>query len=174
MAQTIRDMVEELPKPETLEEQYLYALVCSVAEVEPKYGISQQAAFKRMAKYWKTFYLVAAAKFTALETPGANSVSNEAIRNNAITNEKVSESAITLDKLADDVTERLWAENRNGTVTEAMLDSGVQGKLIEDGRIGTQQLADGAVTSGKIAVGTITWDNLDSDLKNRISDDGLL
>jgi len=50
MAQTVSDIVAELPKPETLEEQYLYAIVCTLAGVTPQYGISTRA-FKRKEKY---------------------------------------------------------------------------------------------------------------------------
>ena len=49
--QTVAEMVEALPKPETLEEQYMYALACDLAGATPKYGVSNNA-FTRKEKYW--------------------------------------------------------------------------------------------------------------------------
>jgi hypothetical protein len=69
MAQTTNDLVNDLPKPETLEEQYMYALVCSVAGVTPKYGVAVDAAFKRLDQYWKAFWFVASSKFIDLDNP---------------------------------------------------------------------------------------------------------
>ena len=181
---TINDLVNKLPKPETLEEQYMYALVCSVAGVTPKYGVASDAAFKRLEQYWKAFWLVASKKFTDLETPAANTVSNEAIRNNAVTTEKVADESVTtekvagrsvtLEKLADEVVDRLWATNRNNTVTEAMLVSAVREKLVGNTLVQTDNIADEAVTSAKIATGTIAWENLDANVQAKINDKGVL
>ena len=171
---TTNDLVNDLPKPETLEEQYMYALVCSVAGVTPKYGVASDAAFKRLEQYWKAFWLVASKKFTDLETPAANTVSNEAIRNNAVTTEKVAGRSVTLEKLADEVVDRLWATNRNNTVTEAMLVSAVREKLVGNTLVQTDNIADEAVTSAKIATGTITWENLDANVQAKINDKGVL
>ena len=177
---TVREMVEDLPKPETLEEQYLYALVCSVAEVTPKYGVSQQAAFKRMEQYWKTFYLVAAAKFTALETPKKDSVYTIAIRDNAVTTGKVEDKAVTLGKLEDDVAARLWAVNRSKTVVTAYLadkavttdkinDASVTEDKLADNSVTTDKVEDGAITSAKIANGTIQLEDLDPTIQSKLN-----
>ena len=154
--QSIDDLVNSLPKPETLEEQYMYALVCSVASVTPRYGVSSQAAFKRLEQYWKAFWLVAAAKFKALETPAADTVSSDAIQNDAVTNSKVAGESITVDKLARDVASRLWATDRTGSVLEAMLEAAVQNRLLGSGNVQTGNIADKAVTKTKIANGSIT------------------
>ena len=60
--QTVSGIVENLPKPETLEEQYMYALVCSLAGVTPRRGISENA-FTRKEKYWYALWKVLEAKF---------------------------------------------------------------------------------------------------------------
>ena len=67
MAQSVSDIVEALPKPETLEEQYMYALVCDLAGVAPQYGISTNA-FKRKEKYWYALWQALSVKFEEAET----------------------------------------------------------------------------------------------------------
>ena len=175
---TINDLVNKLPKPETLEEQYMYALVCSVAGVAPKYGVASDAAFKRLEQYWKAFWLVASKKFTDLETPAANTVSNKAIRNNAVTTEKLGDNAVTADKVADesitleklatDTTSRLWAENRAGSVVEAYLETSVRNKLLGSLNVQTANLANGSVTGAKIASGVVSLSHLDAELQEKI------
>ena len=165
---TINDLVNKLPKPETLEEQYMYALVCSVAGVAPKYGVASDAAFKRLEQYWKAFWLVASKKFTDLETPAANTVSNEAIRNNAVTTEKVADESITLEKLATDITSRLWAKNREGSVVETYLETSVRNKLLGSLNVQTANLANGSVTGAKIASGVVSLSHLDAELQEKI------
>ena len=175
--QSILDIVNDLPKPETLEEQYMYALVCSVAGVTPKYGIATNADFKRLDKLWKAFWLVAAQKFKDLETPAADTVNSAAIQNDAIVTNKLADEAVTLGKIDADVQNRLWGVNRSGEVTESMLhNDAVSTNKIVDGAVTTQKIADGAVTSDKIANGSITYNMLDSFLKGKIDnrDDGLL
>ena len=66
MDQATYDMVDNLPKPETLEEQYMYSLVCDLAEVTPKYGISENA-FTRREKYWLALWKVLSYKISSLE-----------------------------------------------------------------------------------------------------------
>ena len=72
----------------------MYVLICSIAGVEPKYKIAENAAFKRKDQYWKAFWLVASEKFAELETPANNSVRREAIQ----------DEAVSFVKLAQDVT----------------------------------------------------------------------
>ena len=165
---TTNDLVNKLPKPETLEEQYMYALVCSVAGVTPKYGVASDAAFKRLEQYWKAFWLVASKKFTDLETPAANTVSNEAIRNNAVTTEKLGDNAVTADKVATDITSRLWAENRAGSVVEAYLETSVRNKLLGSLNVQTENLANSSVTGAKIASGVVSLSHLDAELQEKI------
>ena len=119
MAQTIADIVNALPKPATLEEQYMYKLVCATAGVTPKYGIAEDKAFRRMEQYWHAFSLATTKKFSDLEYPGENTVSTKAVQN----------GAITIDKLDAGVKARLWGESRNGEVTEAMLNTAVKNRL---------------------------------------------
>ncbi len=169
MAQSITELVNNLPKPETLEEQYMYALVCSVAGVTPRYGVAENAAFKRMDQFWKAFWLVASQKFTALETPAANSVSNEAIRNEAVTEEKVSPGAVTLDKLSDAVEGRLWDADRDESViTDYIADGAITTGKIDDSAVTTAKVADGAITSAKIAEQTIHMANLDQEIQDKL------
>ncbi len=172
--QSITDMVNDLPKPETLEEQYIYALVCSVAGVTPKYGVAEKAAFKRIEQFWKAFWLVAAQKFKDLERPAADTVDSAAIINGSITTKKLAETSVTLEKIDANVTARLWGVNRAGEVTEPMLHNDVKAKLLQSKNVVTDNIADEAITTQQIALGTISWDNLDEGLKNKINDNDIL
>ena len=52
--------IAELPKPHSLEEQYMYKLICNLAEVEcPE---PAQNPFWRMQQYWKMFAEIAEAR----------------------------------------------------------------------------------------------------------------
>ena len=165
--QSITDLVNNLPKPETLEEQYVYALVCSAAGVEPKYGVAANAAFKRMDQFWRAFWLVVGEKLTDLERPAANTVDSAAIQNSAIVTLKLSDGAVTLAKIDSNVADRLWAVDRTGEVTTYIL---------HDSSVTTAKVEDSAVTTPKIADGSITYDKLDDFLKGKIDDidDGIL
>lgn len=54
-----KKLIDELPAPQTKEEQYIYALVCSVADVKNKNKLSD-SPFWRLEKYWRAFYLITA------------------------------------------------------------------------------------------------------------------
>lgn len=183
--QSITDMVNDLPKPETLEEQYIYALVCSVAGVTPKYGVAEKAAFKRIEQFWKAFWLVAAQKFKDLERPAADTVDSAAIINESIITQKLAENAVTLGKIDNNVQARLWNADRTEEVTTYMLhdgavttpkiaDGAVTTPKLADGAVTTEKIADGAITTTQIALGTISWDNLDEALQEKINDKGLI
>ena len=141
MEQTVIEEINSLPKPVTLEEQYMYKLVCSTAGVAPKYGIAEDKAFRRMERYWHAFYRAATAKFVDLEYPGENTVSTKAVQNGAITIDKLDTGVqarlwgvsrnkeVTLTMLADAIVARLWGNDRTGEVTEVMLADEVRRKL---------------------------------------------
>lgn len=141
MEHTVIEEINSLPKPVTLEEQYMYKLVCSTAGVPPKYGISEDKAFRRMEQYWHAFYRAATAKFADLEYPGENTVSTAALQNEAVTLEKLDarikarlwsetrSKEVTIAMLADAVVARLWGSDRTGEVTEVMLADEVRRKL---------------------------------------------
>lgn len=161
------DLVKSLPTPRTLEEQYLYGLICSVAEVDYP-NMAKTSPFTRMEQYWKAFYEVAGYKFKDLETPAENKVNSAAIQANAITtaklannsvvsskianasvtNSKLADSSVTISKLDNDIEARLLGDNR---ITEPMLKQSVQEKLLGYQNVTTDNLADGCVTKEKIS-----------------------
>jgi len=63
MSQTISEIVAALPEPTTLEEQYMYALVCSVAGETPQYGVSTRESLKRKERYWYALWKAFEARF---------------------------------------------------------------------------------------------------------------
>ena len=68
----------------------------------------------------------------------------------------------------------MWATNRNNTVTEGMLGAAGREKLVGNTLVQTNNIADAAVTSAKIATGTIAWENLDANVQAKINDKGVL
>ena len=126
MSQTLSEMINDLPKPVTREEQFLYSLICSTAGVTPRYAITQNPGFKRMEQFWRVFWLSLSAKVTDLETPGENSVNTAALQS----------GAVTFDKLDAAVKSRLWSESRNGEVNVSNLNNAVKQRLWGTDRTG--------------------------------------
>lgn len=129
--------IAELPKPHSLEEQYMYKLICNLAEVEcPE---PAQNPFWRMQQYWKMFAEIAEARVNAPVIPGYNTVGTDEIK----------DACIVIQKLATEVTDLLLGD---GKVTETMLHEDVIAKLLGTGNVQTENLADGSVTNEKLAL----------------------
>lgn len=150
------EIINKLPKPYSPEEQYLYSIACTVAEVP--YEMPFQNAFWRKEQYLKAIWQIAIEKIQEPNIPDDGTVSAE----------KIIDGAVTEIKLATDVVDRLLADNRITTamlkddiistekiidkaVTENKLSEEVTNKLLADNRITTAMLKDSAVTTPKIA-----------------------
>lgn len=150
------EIINKLPKPFSSEEQYLYSIACTVAEVP--YEMPFQNAFWRKEQYLKAIWQIAIEKIQEPNIPDDGTVSAE----------KIIDGAVTEIKLAADVVNRLLADNRittamlkddiistekiiDNAVTENKLASEVTNKLLADDRITTSMLKDNAVTTPKIA-----------------------
>lgn len=150
------EIINKLPKPYSPEEQYLYSIACTVAEVP--YEMPFQNAFWRKEQYLKAIWQIAIEKIQEPNIPDDDTVSAE----------KIIDGAVTEIKLATDVVDRLLADNRITTamlkddiistekiidkaVTENKLSKEVTNKLLADDRITTAMLKDSAVTTPKIA-----------------------
>ena len=143
----LEDKIAALPKPHSLEEQYMYKLICNLAEVESPEP-SQKAVW-RMDQYWKMFSEIAEARVTAPIKPGFQTVGTDELQDEAVVSDKIRNGTITLMKLAKEITNQLLGE---GKVTEAMLEESVASKLLWEGNVQTENLADGAVTAEKLAL----------------------
>ena len=88
--------------------------------------------------------------------------------------EKREGKSVALKRRADEGVASLWETSRNNTVTEAMLVAAVREKLVGNTLVQTDNIADEAVTSAKIATGTIAWENLDANVQAKINDKGVL
>lgn len=166
-----KKLVEELPAPQSKEEQYIYALVCSVAEVENMKKLSN-SPFYRLEQYWRAFYTVMDARLGAfLSTiPKANEVDSSAIQNGSISTAKLSSAVesrllgnkrVTEEMLVDALADRLLA---SGKITEDMLVKAVADKLLADNRIVNSMLQDGCVTESKLS----------DDVKEKLNKKGLV
>lgn len=133
-----RKIVDSLPKPETVEEQYLYGLVCTVAEQPNKYG-AKENPFKRMEQYWKAFRDVTAARALEPNVPSENTVSTNTIQGSAIVTNKLADSSVTTVKIADN------------NVTTEKLDSLVESRLLGNNRVTTAMVQNRAITPSKLA-----------------------
>lgn len=166
-----KKLVEELPAPQTKEEQYIYALVCSVAEVSNSKKLSK-SPFWRLEQYWRAFYEVMDARLGAfLSTiPKEGEVDNSAIQNGSISTNKLSsvvesrllgEKRIKEEMLADALADRLLS---SGKITEEMLVDSLANKLLGDDRITNVMLQNGCVTE----------DKLSADVKEKLNKKGLV
>lgn len=153
------DIIANLPKPQTLEEQYLYSIVCTVAKVD--YNVPYNSPFWRKEKYLKALWLISEGKINEPVIPGDNTVSTDKIKNNAVTENKLAISVS--DKLLGigRVTEQMIADS---SVTKNKLDPAVSSKLLAAGNVSTDTLAALAVTSDKIANGAVSKSKLANDV----------
>ena len=150
-----QDIIDNLPKPYSAEEQYLYSIACVVAEVP--YEIPFQNAFWRKEQYLKAIWQIAIEKVAEPTIPSDETV----------TTDKIIDKAITEIKLAQEVTDKLLGDDRittsmlqdssvttgkidDSAVTEVKLTQEVINKLLGDDRITTSMLQDNSVTIGKI------------------------
>lgn len=153
------DIISNLPKPQTLEEQYLYSIVCTVAKVD--YNVPYNSPFWRKEKYLKALWQIAEGKVNEPVIPGDDTVSTDKIKNNAVTENKLAVSVAN--KLLGDgrVTEQMIADS---SVTKNKLDPAVSSKLLSDGNVSTDMLASLAVASDKIANGAVSKAKLSDDV----------
>ena len=160
------EKVAALPKPHSLEEQYMYTLICHLAEVECP--LPAQNPVWRLDQYWKVFSEIAEARVAAPVVPGYNTVSTDTIQEAAVVADKIKDGTITLIKLATEITTLLLGE---GKVTEEMLHTEVAARLLGEGNVETGNLADGAVTKEKLG---ITFDEEPTEgSENLVTSDGI-
>lgn len=160
------EIINKLPKPYSPEEQYLYSIACTVAEVP--YEMPFQNAFWRKEQYLKAIWQIAIGKIQEPNIPDDGTVSTEKIVDSAITTDKLADSSITTAKIADGViTENKLAANSVSTekiidraITEIKLAVEVTNKLLADDRITTSMLKDSAVTTPKIADNAVSTDKV--------------
>ncbi len=141
------DKIAKLPKPHSLEEQYMYKLICNLAEVECQEP--PQNPVWRMDQYWKLFSEIAEARVNAPVKIGFQTVGTDELKDDAVVSDKIRDGTITLVKLAEEITALLLGE---GKVTEAMLDNDVASKLLGAGNVQTANIANGAVTVEKLSL----------------------
>lgn len=135
------EIINKLPKPFSSEEQYLYSIACTVAEVP--YEMPFQNAFWRKEQYLKAIWQIAIEKIQEPNIPDDGTVSTE----------KIIDGAVTEIKLAADVVDRLLADNR---ITTSMLqNSSVTTPKIADNAISTDKVADSSITENKLSMEVI-------------------
>ena len=130
------EIINKLPKPFSPEEQYLYSIACTVAEVP--YEMPFQNAFWRKEQYLKAIWQIAIEKIQEPNIPDDNTVSTGKIINGAITEIK----------LAAEVTDKLLADNK--IETSMLKNSAVTTPKIADGAISSDKLSDNSVTEIKL------------------------
>ena len=137
-----QDIIDNLPKPYSAEEQYLYSIACVVAEVP--YEIPFQNAFWRKEQYLKAIWQIAIEKVAEPTVPSDETV----------TTEKVADKAITEVKLAQEVVDKLLANDR------------IKTSMIKDLSITTEKIANNAITTEKLVNNAITLSNLSKEVTN--------
>lgn len=148
MTDDIKALANNLPKPHTPEEQYLYTLACETAGVVPSKieGEPYKNPFWRMEQYWYVFCKGTAERLGLPVIPDDNTVKLSALTseverlllgNNKVTTPMIVDKNVTLDKLADAVANKLLG---SGRVTEDMLATAVANKLLGEKRVTTAML----------------------------------
>ena len=98
-------------------------------------------------------------------TIGAGSVGTDELADGAVTTDKIADEAVTGPKLADDAV--FAPKLAEGAVTHRALATGaVTEPKISAGQIDTRVLADDAVTEDKIATSAVSYNKVDSRLRN--------
>lgn len=190
-----QDIIDNLPKPYSAEEQYLYSIACVVAEVP--YEIPFQNAFWRKEQYLKAIWQIAIEKVAEPTVPSDGTVTTDKIFNNAITEVKLAQE-VANKLLGDDRITTSMLQNNSVTtdkiadnnVTENKLSKDVSDKLLGDNRIITSMIQDKSITLEKIneeieqrLLGTnriteemlidknVTLSKLSDEVRNRLLDD---
>lgn len=168
--------INELPKPYSMEEQYLYALVCELAGVEPKEGyLAESTTFKspfwRMQQYWHAFCGAVGVRLGLPVIPDddtvklsalTSEVSDLLLADDKVTTDMLKNKIVTLPKLADEVADRLLA---NKKVTEAMLADAVAGRLLASGRI-TEDMLVAALAEKLLGPQRVTKEMLSTEVQD--------
>ena len=141
-----QDIIDNLPKPYSAEEQYLYSIACVVAEVP--YEIPFQNAFWRKEQYFKAIWQIAIEKVAEPTIPSDETV----------TTDKIIDKAITEIKLAQEVTDKLLGDDRittsmlqDNSVTIGKIDEEIEQKLLDTNRVTEEMLIDKNVTLSKLS-----------------------
>lgn len=172
---TIFEEIDQLPKPYSMEEQYLYALVCELARVAPKEGyLVKQMTFKspfwRLQQYWHAFSGAVEERLGTI-VPDENTVSMETLTKEVtdgllgegkVTTPMIVDKNVTLSKLADAVADRLLGDKR---VTEAMLADAVADRLLASGKI-TEEMLVAAVRDKLLGTNRVTKDMLSTEVQD--------
>lgn len=132
--------IAELPKPHSLKEQYLYALVCHIAGVvcETPY----QSPTWREDQYWKAFAEIAEERVNAPVVPGYQTVGTDALIDQSVVAQKIKDNCITPLQLAEEVTNLLLGDGAveshhiaDGAITQEKLGEDVTAHFVYDGEL---------------------------------------
>jgi hypothetical protein len=152
-------IIESLPKPQNVEEQYLYAIACAVAKVE--YTVPFSNPFWRKERILKGIWEIAQQKVIDPTIPSDNTVSSRKIVDGAVTESKIADNAVTTKNITDD------------SVTSGKLsDSSVIESKIVDGAVTKNKLSSDSVSTDKIIDLAITVAKLSSDVSNLLLGSG--
>lgn len=183
-----KEIIQELPKPQTAEEQYMYSFACTLAGVP--YDTPFQSPFYRKDKYWKAIMnlegLRVLDKITG-DMIDLGAINTNNIADGAISKDKLNQAlvdavfgdgrvdtsaiqngAVTSDKLSNDTRQRLLASEN---VSELNLSKAVKNKLLQSGNVKEENLSQG-ILNKLLGDKNVTVGNLSSDLLNRLLPDG--
>lgn len=131
------NIIKELPLPYSLEEQYLYSIVCATAKVG--YEIPFQNPYWRKERYLKALWQIAEMKANEDVIPSDNTVSTPKIVDGAVTSIKVADGAISEVKIADEAV--VASKIADKAIVIAKLAQEVESLLLGDNRVNLDMLA---------------------------------
>lgn len=153
-----REIVEALPEPKTIEEQFLYAWACTLAGVT--YDSPFPAPIYRKDQLLKAIWQITQNRMVTPTVIWDESVDSQNLCNGAVTTRTLAKNAVTSDNIAD---ETVTTNNlSDGLVTTRKLaDDSVTTEKIKDEAVDTTNLKDQAVTTDKLSDGSVTTKKLE-------------
>ena len=173
MADTVeaqkKRIIEELPKPQTVEEQYLYAFACTLAGVE--YNNTFKTPFYRKEKIWKAIWQLETMRVVSL-------ITGDMLDSGAVKTANISDKSVSKEKLAEAVYDAVYKDGRinekalaDNSVTKIKLSAEVANKLIHNRSISEEDLTDG-LKAKLLQTGNVQEKNLAPEFSAKLLQDG--
>lgn len=154
-----RDIIKGLPRPQTIEEQFLYAWACTLAGVS--YSSPFPAPIYRKDQLLKGIWQITQNRMVTPTVIWDGSVDSNALQDEAVSSNKLTSNAVTTQKLAgqavttDKLSDQAVSEDKlanQAVTTNKLVDQAVTNDKLADYAVTTAKLADQAVTTAKLDV----------------------
>lgn len=152
-----RDIIKGLPRPQTIEEQFLYAWACTLAGVS--YSNPFPAPIYRKDQLLKGIWQITRNRMVTPTVIWDGSVDSNGLQDGAVSSNKLTSNAVTTQKIADQAVSEDKLANQSVT-TNKLVDQAVTTDKLAEQAVTTDKLVDQAVTTAKLADQAVTTDKL--------------